>query len=302
MTKLKILDGGMGRELKALGAPFSQPLWSAQALIEAPEFVIKAHRNFIQAGAQIITTNAYACVPFHLGDALYQDKGFELAQQAAQYAQVAANQANQANQEVQVAASIPPALGSYRPDLFDAQVATPIIQTLVDAQAAYVDLWLAETISSLEEFETVAAVLSQTSKPSYYAFSLQDEISDVAKIRSTETVTQAAEKVCLAQGAGILFNCSIPEVMEQAIKDAKAVFDAHGVELEIGVYANNFTPIKANQQANSDLKGMRELSAQDYVEFAKIWQQAGASIVGGCCGIFPEHIQAVSQWNAANSL
>ena len=34
MSKLIILDGGMGRELKRMGAPFSQPLWSAQALIE----------------------------------------------------------------------------------------------------------------------------------------------------------------------------------------------------------------------------------------------------------------------------
>ena len=36
MVKVKILDGGMGRELKRMGAPFQQPEWSALALLEGP--------------------------------------------------------------------------------------------------------------------------------------------------------------------------------------------------------------------------------------------------------------------------
>jgi len=62
MKNLTILDGGMGRELKRIGAPFSQPLWSAQALIEAPHYVTQAHQGFIDAGAEIIIANSYACV------------------------------------------------------------------------------------------------------------------------------------------------------------------------------------------------------------------------------------------------
>ena len=44
MNKLTILDGVMGRELKRMGAPFTQPRWSAQALIEAPQCVTQAHQ------------------------------------------------------------------------------------------------------------------------------------------------------------------------------------------------------------------------------------------------------------------
>ena len=58
----------MGRELKRVGAPFRQPEWSALPLMQAPETVVAVHRSFIDAGAQIITTNNYAVVPFHLGD------------------------------------------------------------------------------------------------------------------------------------------------------------------------------------------------------------------------------------------
>ena len=57
-ASLRLLDGGMGRELQRIGAPFRQPEWSALALIEAPEFVLQAHQAFIEAGARIITTNS----------------------------------------------------------------------------------------------------------------------------------------------------------------------------------------------------------------------------------------------------
>ncbi|MEK9760063.1 MAG: homocysteine S-methyltransferase family protein, partial [Candidatus Puniceispirillum sp.] len=60
---LVILDGGLGRQLEAMGAPFRQPEWSALALIEAPDFVRQAHDAFIAAGAEVISTNSYALVP-----------------------------------------------------------------------------------------------------------------------------------------------------------------------------------------------------------------------------------------------
>lgn len=42
-----ILDGGMGRELARIGAPFKQPEWSALAMIESPDSVLQVHRHFI---------------------------------------------------------------------------------------------------------------------------------------------------------------------------------------------------------------------------------------------------------------
>ena len=74
-----ILDGGLGRQLKAMGAPFRQPEWSALALMEGPEFVRTAHDAFIASGATIITTNSYAVVPFHIGEDLFRDHDGEFA-------------------------------------------------------------------------------------------------------------------------------------------------------------------------------------------------------------------------------
>lgn len=292
MKKLTILDGGMGRELKRIGAPFSQPLWSAQALIESPGHVRQAHQRFIDSGADIIIANSYACVPFHLGEAQYASDGPRLAGEAAEIAKSAAVDSKKA---VQVAGCLPPAFGSYRPDLFKPAEAVDIFTALFQAQDPHVDLWIAETISSVEELKTIQKVLSQTQKPCYYAFTLDDAEGE-ARLRSGEQVKLVAEHVCQAGGEGIFFNCSVPEVMEQAIIDTKAVIKAHGLDLEIGAYANNFTPIKSDHEANDTLQAMRELSPEDYLVFAKRWREAGATIIGGCCGIGPEHINVLAKW------
>ena len=136
-----------------------------------------------------------------------------------------------------------------------------------------------------------------------YSFSLNDDSVETALLRSGETVIQAIEHI--AQSAdntntiSVYFNCSVPEVMAKAVSDTKAVLDQHKLDIEIGVYANNFTAIKSNHEANSALQAMRELSPDEYLTFAKEWYQRGATIIGGCCGIGPEHIKALSDWKAS---
>ena len=319
MKKLTILDGGMGRELQDIGAPFSQPLWSAQALIESPEHVQQAHQNFIDAGAEIIITNSYACVPFHLGEDLYQTQGAKLARDAARIAHNVAASSSKPNIElvtdtspinsnhgsdgnsachskVLVAGAIPPPFGSYRPDLFKAEEAKKIIQTLVDAQLPYVDMWIVETISSLEEFKTIESVLGQSEQDAYYAFSLSDEVHEHSTLRSGQYVKTATEMVCASGAKGIMFNCSVPEVMEQAIITAKDVISRSNSDIDIGVYANNFMPIKAEHKANGTLQAIREMTPEEHLVYAKRWYQLGATIIGGCCGIGPAHIKALSEW------
>lgn len=293
MNKVTILDGGMGRELKRIGAPFSQPLWSAQALIESPHYVKQAHQGFIDAGAEVITVNSYACVPFHLGEELYASRGKELAKSAAQ---IAREVVDCSGKNVVVAGSLPPPLGSYRPDLFEEAKAHEISSLLFQAQDQYVDVWLAETVSSLAEAKVVLDVFSQTDKPYFVAFTLMDEVNQPARLRSGESVSSAVELLLSSEAKGIFFNCSIPEVIEQAIKAVNNVVGLPERELAIGVFANSFTPINTSHEANNTVQALRHFSPQEYLEFAKTWHSLGASIIGGCCGIEPSHIEVLSAW------
>jgi S-methylmethionine-dependent homocysteine/selenocysteine methylase len=293
MSKLIILDGGMGRELKRMGAPFSQPLWSAQALIEAPQCVTQAHQGFIDAGAEIITVNSYACVPFHLGETLYQAKGAALAEQAAV---IAKKVTQNAKQTVLVAGSLPPAFGSYRADFFQSERAFTILNTLYKAQDEYVDVWIGETISNIEEARVMARVLKNSNKPCYYAFTLNDEVGEQATLRSGELVSDAILALLEYNIAGIFFNCSIPEVIEQAFSDTNAVLAKQNKSVILGAFANGFTPIARDYKANEGSQAYRDISPSEYLDFAKKWHSQGASIIGGCCGIGPEFIEALAKW------
>jgi S-methylmethionine-dependent homocysteine/selenocysteine methylase len=289
-----ILDGGMGRELQHIGAPFQQPEWSAQALIEAPHFISQVHNRFIEAGAEIITTNTYALVPFHIGEKRFNEQGQSLIKQAARLARECVN----ANSGLIVAGCIPPVLGSYRPDLFSIERAEPILEILIKNQQLYVDIWLAETVSSIDEATMIKAHTAMTEKPTWISFTIKDEITTEPALRSGQSVYDAVSQIAGQHISAVLFNCSCVEVMEKALIVAKqALLDkkiAHQVQL--GVYANSFAPIGDLHQANSGVSDIREdISPEKYSQFALSWLNAGASIIGGCCGVSPRHIKKLAE-------
>jgi len=297
MASFTILDGGMGRELHRMGAPFKQPEWSALALMLAPETVERAHRRFVEAGAEVITTNSYALVPFHIGEAKFAAEGRTLADLAGRIARKATEGAKY---PVQVAGSLPPLFGSYRPDLFDEAKAPAIIGPLIDGLSPHVDLWLAETQSALAEARFAKKMLAEDKRPFWVSFTLDDDNADLArpKLRSGESVAAAVTAMLELGVDAVLFNCSQPEIMEGAVDAARAVREAHGFKARIGIYANAFPP-QREEAANEVLSDIRaDLTPARYAQFAKAWVQHGADIVGGCCGIGPEHIAALKMLRA----
>ncbi|WP_248799237.1 homocysteine S-methyltransferase family protein [Pseudomonas sp. MWU13-2105] len=284
-----ILDGGMGRELQRRGAPFRQPEWSALALTEAPEAVIAVHCAFIEAGAQVITSNSYAVVPFHIGEQRFASEGRDLAMTAGRLARTAADASAQ---PVQVAGSLPPLFGSYRPDLFQPQRVTEVLTPLLQGLAPYVDLWLAETQSAIAEVQAIHSHLPSDGKPFWVSFTLQDEeLDDVPRLRSGETVADATAAVVGMGVQALLFNCSQPEVMGAAIDVARSTIERLGADIAIGAYANAFPPQPKEATANDGLDELREdLGPSGYLAWAKDWSKRGASLLGGCCGIGPGHI------------
>jgi S-methylmethionine-dependent homocysteine/selenocysteine methylase len=305
VSSITVLDGGMGRELARIGAPFRQPEWSALALMEGPDWVVEAHLNFANAGAEVITTNSYACVPFHIGVDGFAQRGRELATLSGELARKAANAARESTtREVLVAGSIPPVFGSYKPELFDKDAASAIASVLVASLVPNIDHWLVETISSITEAQVMLGVIREFGdpiafRPRWVSFTLADSLTDgSAQIRSGESISVAVAAIG-GEVEAMLFNCSQPEVMHAAITEAVGALGASGrSNVRIGVYANAFIEVQSapGQAANETLSVLREdLTPEKYAAFALEWIAAGATIVGGCCGITPQHIEAVSR-------
>jgi S-methylmethionine-dependent homocysteine/selenocysteine methylase len=297
-ARITLLDGGMGRELKRRGAPFRQPEWSALALMEAPETVEHAHAAFIAAGAEVIITNSYALVPFHIGEDRFAADGLALADLAGRLARAAVDGAANTvtGRKVRVAGSLPPLFGSYRPDLFDAARAPGLLAPLVAGQAPHVDLWLGETLGSIAEAEAVADAVRKEPRPLWISYTLADEDIDpeAPHLRSGEPVADAARAAVRLGAAAVLFNCSQPEVMAPAVETARAALAEFDRAIQIGAYANTFPPKSESAQANDEYSELRaDLDPSGYLDFARDWVARGAGIVGGCCGIGPEHIAAL---------
>ncbi|MNM20092.1 Homocysteine S-methyltransferase [compost metagenome] len=291
---LWVLDGGMGRELARRGAPFRQPEWSALALMEAPETVREVHQAYVASGARVITTNSYALVPFHIGDERFAEDGERLAALAGQLARdVADGQAG----AVQVAGSLPPLFGSYRADLFEADRVSELATPLIRGLSPHVDIWLAETMSLIAEPLALKALLPGDGKPFWVSFTLEDEAPGIEpRLRSGERVADAVTALASAGVSAILFNCCQPEVIEGALKVASARLQALGrTDIRLGAYANAFPPQPKEATANDGLDEIRaDLGPQDYLGWAERWRAVGANLIGGCCGIGPEHIQALA--------
>lgn len=296
MAPITILDGGMSRELVRLGAELRQPEWSALALMESPEIVRRVHEEFIASGADVVTTNSYALVPFHIGETRFHQEGRRLIALAGRLAREAADLAE--GRSIRVAGSLPPIFGSYEPHRFQPDRVQDYLGVLVEELDPFIDVYLGETLSLIVEAEAVEQAVAATRKPFWISFTLQDEPGAETlppALRSGETVADAARWIAGSRASALLFNCSRPEIMRQAVEVAVSVLSQAGRSVEIGVYANAFSS-DDDGAANETLHAIRDdLSGARYAAFACEWVESGATMIGGCCGVGAWHIHNLRQ-------
>ena len=281
----KILDGGMGQELVKRARHKLTPLWSADVLRDHPDLVVDVHRDFIKAGADVITLSSYAATPTRLAKYNRQDE-FKVLQEAA------INAARQACDDIKqsplIAGTLPPLPGSYRPsERLTSQSSQEEYQQIAEQQYKHVDLFLCETMASIEEACISTSVAMKSGLPVWTSLTVNE--TNGSYLRSGEPINEAAKAV-LAEGASaLLINCSPPEATSQALGELAPLAET------FVAYANGFVSVEPYQgHATVDvLKSREEINPQTYAEFAKEWLSKGATILGGCCEIGPEHISEI---------
>jgi len=286
-----LLDGGMGRELRNRGVPILDTIWSANALLVAKDTVLQVHKDYIAAGADIITTNTYGIIRSELKKEGIEDKFVELNRLAGKLAITASRSSEEG---VAVAASLPPLRGSYRPDLvgkFDEIV--PLYREQAEILEPYCDLFICETMSSGEEARAAATAVAEFGRPIWVSFTLHEDKS--GKLRSGETIAAAAAKLKDLPVSGILANCAAPESIDAAMPELAKLGKV------AGGYANTFQDIPKDwvmdgkKPTDGLLKLREDLDPEHYAVHAKTWLAAGARVIGGCCGTGPAHIARLKQ-------
>ncbi|MEE8556832.1 MAG: homocysteine S-methyltransferase family protein, partial [Myxococcota bacterium] len=196
----------MGTELRSRGVEVPShvtSIWSAKALLDAPEIVVEVHRDYIRAGAEVITTNSYAVTPPLLTRAGLQDRLEELTVLATELAERARDACGK---PVRIAGSVPPLDTSYRPDLVgDDPTLEESYRRIVSALEPNVDLLLCETMSSIREAAAAVRAARETSLEVWVSWTLQGNRTD--RLPSGETLTAAYDAIASLGVDAALVNC-----------------------------------------------------------------------------------------------
>lgn len=284
MKDVVLIDGGLGQQIFKKARKPAHPLWSTKVMMDEPSIVKEVHEEFIQAGARIITTNSYTCTPTRL-ERDGKKEWFEDLQIASfDIADAARTSLGFTAKDVQIAACIPPLIGSYTTDPRSFQELKEEYQQIVDIQASRSDLFIIETISTIREAQAAVEATLKAKKPILLSFSLSD--NHTHQLRSGETIKDALLAIEDYDLQGLLFNCSFPETITEGLKELKQL------SIPYGGYANGFTTVEPLKPGGTvaELTARKDLNAKNYAQQVLSWVASGATLVGGCCEVGPDHI------------
>eukprot|EP00892_Ulva_mutabilis_P011894 jgi/Ulvmu1/9077/UM005_0172.1 len=313
---VSVLDGGMGHLIKtsfdidSLGLPFNAQFAASNlAAVKAPDVVVAAHTAYIEAGCDTITTNNYVSTQYHFTKANVDVDPKTVWQAAVECARTAATQATK---KVAIAGCIPPLGESYETQIPTSRdAAMEEYRGLAAAMGPSCEVLLCETMSSSEQAELAYNAVRSQGKSTWVSMTLRDDSQAV--LRSLEPVSEALPRVQQSSGppSAYLLNCCSPQAITNALPQVAAF--SIGAGIKCGAYANGFqvttTQWMEGDSATEagpprpeglayDAQGI--LTADAYGAWAANVVAAGAGIVGGCCGVGPEHMRRVVQLLGSN--
>ena len=281
-----VLDGGLATELEHRGADLKDPLWSAKVLVEDPDAIRGVHEAYFEAGADVAISASYQATFEGLAGrgiervdaARLMRRSVELAREAASGDRV-------------VAASVGPYgamlgngaeyTGDYDKDEDElVEFHVPRIEALAEAGP---DVFAVETIPSFVEAGALVRALERVPEiPAWVSFSCRDggQVCDGTPIASAAEVVAASASV-LAVGV----NCTSPLHVERLVETISATIDK---------------PVVCYPNRGSFWDPMRKAWTDPPRQDARpplrplAWKEAGASMIGGCCGTTPDDIAAIA--------
>lgn len=272
--QLMIFDGAMGTMLQRYGM---KPGTLPEALnITDPALIQRIHREYLEAGADVITTNTFGANAYKLSTS-----GYSVAEVVT--AAVENAKAARGERQALIALDLGPIGKMMKPiGALDFDGAYEYFkEQIVAGVAAGADLILIETMSDLGE--TRAAVLAAKENSSLPVFATMTFADDGRTLTGTDPEIMILSLEALGIDA-LGVNCSLgPEELEPIIQRILAF-----AKVPVMVQANAGLPVSVS--------GRTEFSvdAATFADFGKRFVEGGVKIIGGCCGTTPEFIQALA--------
>lgn len=286
-----LLDGGTGTELQRRGARMDPGAWCGPASLESGDILERVHRDYIAAGADVITANTYASSRLMLEPAGYGERFAEINRAAVD----AAHRAREASRrsDVLVGGSLshmaPFLPRSAQPDTGRSPSGTAMKDAFGELAGFLAesgcDLILLEMMYYPERMGFVFEAALATGLPVWAGFSARRgddgrllSFAPERDIPFDEIVAILADYDVAA--AGVMHTPS--HLIGEGLDIVRGHFD--GPTLAYPDSGHFRMP---------EWQFEETISPGDFLRYASDWVADGTQIVGGCCGLSPEHIDAL---------
>ena len=276
-SNVLVADGAMGTLLIARGAQVASCVEVLN--VDAPDAVAAIHRDYIAAGAQIIETNTFAANRLKLAAHELRGRLAEINRAGVALARAAAGE------KAFVGGSVGPLGALLWPfGIVSADEARDVFAEHVAAVAAGdPDFLVLETFGSVAE-ALLALAAAKRVAPHLPVLASLSVVED-GKTTSGDALLPAFTRLLDAGADAIGVNCAVGP---HAVYDALAPIAA-SIEAPLSVMPN------AGYPQRLDDRTVYESSPAYFAQFAERFAALGATIIGGCCGTTPEHIQAIAR-------
>lgn len=294
-------DGAMGTMLMALGAPAGGPPESLN--VQVPKLVINVHRAYLDAGAEFIETNSFGGNRLKLG-------AFGLAEEAARLNRAAAKLARQAADEaagrrgsaVWVGGSVGPTGRLFEPfgELSPVVAEEAYLEQMEALLAGGADAVIIETMSDLDEATAALRAARRAGSPATIVSMTFDRAGRTFMGVDGGT---AARKLAAAGADVVGANCGNDiesllmalREMERTIAAGTGAVDQAGPAGSVGAPPLLAAFPNAGVPQLVDGKTVYQMSPEAFAGKIVEFVEAGARLVGGCCGTTPEHIRRAAR-------
>jgi methionine synthase I (cobalamin-dependent)/5,10-methylenetetrahydrofolate reductase len=276
--RLLICDGAMGTMLHASGCALDRAL--PEVNLSDPKLVATIHESYVAAGADIIQTNTFGANRLWLADHGYPDKVDEINQAAVRIAREASKRGHR---EVFVAGAVSPAVTARQRRQIGAAERIDVITEQVQAlTAGGVDLLILETFGYLDELaEAVAAACDVCDVP----IVAQATFADDGRTLGGETPHEVASVLGELPIAMLGSNCTTGPQRMLAVVENLVQYSS----LPVSAQPNAGQPRRVGQR-----RFEFSIDGSYFARYLRRFAEAGAALVGGCCGTTPTHIEAAA--------
>ncbi|MGQ4809863.1 Homocysteine S-methyltransferase [Candidatus Entotheonellaceae bacterium PAL068K] len=286
--EIVILDGATGTELQRRGVPMHHDAWCAAALLTHPEVIRQVHEDYIRAGADVIIADTFSTGRLTLESAGLGEHVQDLNRRAIILAQEARGRVA-GDRPVYIAGSLSTFGHALKPgaplDLADARASYHEQAQVLAAAGA--DLIILEMMRDYEHSAHAIEAAVATGLPIWVGFSckLSEDSTQVVFLSEQEEGFAAALEALMALGGSLVavMHTEVPHTVP-ALEVVQGHW--HG---PVGAYPHSGGWCLPHWQFE------HIISPEDFLAEARQWVQMGVQLIGGCCGIGPEHIRLLKE-------